>query len=168
MAKGPAPDTGREKRRTGNRPLPSARAPIAVAPDDIVPASGSLNALPLTPPKHLSRSARETWLALVDDLRNVQGIQRGDAHALEQMAVLVSLNRRAQRRLERDGLMVAGKDGPKAHPLLSQYRSNALAIIRLSEQFGLTPAARLRLGVKALEGATLAEQLAKALNDVDG
>jgi phage terminase small subunit len=52
-------------------------------------------------------------------------------------------------------MLVKGQRGPMVNPLLKVERDEAATYLRLAETLGLTPVARLRLGLITLAGASI-------------
>lgn len=118
------------------------------------------------PPDHLPDSAKTWWLKAVPVLRQAGVLETVDEAALEMMAVQYARMRQAGRIVDRDGPVARGSTGQfKEHPMLETERKAMGAFLRLAEQFALTPVARTRLGLAALQARTLHEELNKGLGE---
>jgi len=163
--KGRPKDPTRAKRRTGNRPQLGEPAKLAVVP---LPAVRD----PMAAPAHLNETASAAWRAIVGVLDPMGMLQSADVFSLEAMA-------RSWARAQEIGLLLdkwgpavwRGGRGPDAegngeivpNPLLHAERDSYEAFRRLAEQYGMTVASRLRLGLMQLVGQSLAESLRRDL-----
>ena len=104
------------------------------------------------PPEDLPDGARALYEKLAGLLSNVGLLTEADGPALADLALCLHRLRECEAIVEREGLVVQGRDGPKAHPatrLAKDYRQAAQAWARA---FGLTPHARGSLDVKPTGG----------------
>lgn len=87
----------------------------------------------MTAPKHLSPASRRLYLSVTGsyDLE--------PWHVRVLVEALQSLDRaeQARRQLDKEGLTVAGRFGPRAHPLLNVERDHRASFARLMKQLGL-------------------------------
>jgi len=100
------------------------------------------------PPEDLPEGARVLYEQLAGVLAPVGLLTEADGPALADLALCLHRLREAEAIVEREGLVVQGRDGPKAHPatrLAKDYRQAAQA---WAARFGLTPHARGSLDVK--------------------
>ncbi|MGH2692334.1 MAG: P27 family phage terminase small subunit, partial [Actinomycetota bacterium] len=74
--------------------------------------------------------------------------------------------RQASEHVEKYGIVAQSVSGDvKASPLLKAERDAAAQFLRFAEHYGLTIAARMRLGLMRLQGASMAQTLAKGLEE---
>jgi P27 family predicted phage terminase small subunit len=86
---------------------------------------------------------RSLWALPVASLYN-----EADLPALRRLFRLRDTEARLARKVRTDDFMGVGSQGqPIAHPLMAQLGSLGLEIRQLESMFGLTPAARARLGL---------------------
>lgn len=159
--KGRPADPTRARRRTGNRPQPGeARPPRALA---ALPAPRD-EADPLAPPEDLPPAAAAVWEQAVAELEP-KGLRPADLEAVRLMCVAACRARQAAAELDKYGLLVKGERGPMVNPMARLERDATMTYLRLAEQFGLTLASRMRLGLMVLAGESLVAELNR---DLDG
>ena len=110
---------------------------------------------PLVAPAWLSREERAAWKRHVVWLRSLRLESKVDAGALEAMVHFYCLARQADRVIRKRGLTVETPMGPKKRPEVAVSNESWRAYAGLAGQFGMTPAARAKLGgePEAPEGA---------------
>jgi P27 family predicted phage terminase small subunit len=161
MAKGRPVDPTRAKRGTGHRAKPGetkASAEIVVLPT---------NAAPVLPkaPKGIPEDAVPIWDAAVAELMP-RGIREADLEAVRMLVMAAYRHRQASEYVERYGLMIEGPlNSVIPNPMLKLEKDSAATYLRLAEAFGLSLAARLRLGLMQLAGESILTSLNK---DLDG
>ena len=162
MPRGKAPDPTRARRGTGNRPKPGEARPSR----EIVPAIilDPAHALP-EPPDTLEDGAKQIWLRVVAEL-DTRGLKETDLEAVTMLAHAAWAHAETRRWINAQGVVVKDpRNGrPMVNPLLKVARDEASTYLRLANEFGLTPAARLRLGLMTLAGQSLAQALADDLD----
>lgn len=152
MAKGRPADPTRATRKTGNRPLPGEAKPAkAVA----VVAQG--RNLP-EPPADLPIAAQEMFRNVVAELYP-RGLRDADLEAISMLVYSAHLHKEAREGIAKHGLLVKGPRGPMLNPLVKVARDEANTYLRLANEFGLTLAARLRLGLMQLAGESVLSSL---------
>lgn len=73
---------------------------------------------------------------------------------------------RAAEAVNREGMVALGSGGQIVEsPMLAIERHERLQVLRWMEQFGLTPSARARLGLAALQGRSLQQELNETLGE---
>jgi P27 family predicted phage terminase small subunit len=89
-----------------------------------------------------------------------------DLEGVRLMAIAAYRHRQAAARIDSEGLVVSNAAGsPIANPAVKIEKDSAATFLRLAEQYGLTLAARLRLGLMQLAGESM---LASLDRDLDG
>ena len=155
MAKGRPRDPGRARRGTGHRPHAGQGKAL-----DLLPAE-----LDLTPPAELPPGAAELWRRAAAELAP-RGLNAGDLPLVEMLVVAAYRHRQARATIDESGLLLKSKPGPIRHPLLKVEKETAATYLRLAETLGLSPAARVRLGLMQIAGQsillTIAEQVRRA------
>lgn len=163
MAKGRPADPTRARRQTGNRPKPGeakVNANAKQAAEVAIAAPGP--ALP-EPPADLMPDAQEMFRRVVAEL-TPRGLREADLEAISMMCYSACLHQEARRKLAETGILVKGPRGPMVNPLVKVARDEAAIYLRLANEFGLTLAARLRLGLIQLAGESI---LTSLNNDLD-
>lgn len=149
MAKGRPSDPTAAKRGTSHRPeggkKPPAELPVAEVP---LPEA-------LQPPATLPDGASDMWRVAIEELVALRTLHESDLVLVEMMIVAAYRHRQAQAIIDKSGLGVRGLRGPMVNPFLKIEKDEAASYIRLAEELGLTPVARLRLGLIKLAGASL-------------
>ena len=104
-------------------------------------------------PAHLSAAARVVWKQMAEKLHRTHLLTSIDGNAFECYCVAVATRRKAQRVLDRKGLTFTAPSGyVQQRPEVSIARQALEDVRRFSAEFGLTPAARARISLPALEG----------------
>ena len=114
--------------------------PVGEAPD-LAPAVPK-------PPKGLPAGARSYYRKLAPLLAAAGVLTEADGPALADLCLCLHRLREAEAIVEREGLVVQGKDGPKAHPATRLAKEYRAALQAWAARFGLTPHARGGLDVK--------------------
>jgi P27 family predicted phage terminase small subunit len=70
------------------------------------------------------------------------------------LAVAIYRNRQAGEYIAQTGLL-EGEDGLRANPALKVEKDTAATYLRFAETLGLTPAARMRLGLMQVTGQSI-------------
>jgi phage terminase small subunit len=130
---------------------------------------------PPAPPARLSEAEAEAWLELVPIFHRAGILDGADLLALEAMIVTVTRARTADALLrdhalakgEASALYVRGDRGYVQHPLVKISRDAWAEARAWFAKFGATPSDRVGLAVGGLTGATLAQQLERALSGGD-
>jgi P27 family predicted phage terminase small subunit len=129
--------------------LPGGRAPASTAP---------------APPDDLPAAAVPVWEQAVAELEPM-GLRPADLEAIRLMCVAACRARQAAASIDQYGLLVKGERGPMVNPMARLERDATMTYLRLAEQFGLTLASRMRLGLMVLAGESLVAELNR---DLDG
>lgn len=164
-------DPTRARRGTGHRPqpgeAPKARAVPAV---EILPAiSEQMRAAGYDPdraliPDDLPPEVAALWQIVIDELQP-KGLRPADYEALRQMCWAAARARECSALIAQMGLVVESANGGYAtNPLLKEERQYSATYLRIAEQYGLTVASRLRLGLLQISGQSMLEKLDAGLD----
>lgn len=154
MTKGRPADPNRARRGTGNRPKPGEAKPAKVAPLIQVAPVEDYPPTPSVPPE-----THEVWRAVVRDLGAANNMRSSYIPALEAYCLAVYVHAQAATNIQQFGVLVKGNNGPIANPLLKVQKDAAATMLRYAETLGLTPAARIRLGLMEITGMSLLSTL---------
>lgn len=158
MAKGRPADPTRAKRQTGHRPKPG-EAKVAKAP----PPALVTPQLP-SAPQELSPEAALMFDRIVAELAP-RGLRDADLEAVAMMVHSAAIHHEARRKLAETGVLVKGPRGPMVNPLIKVARDEAATYLRLANEFGLTLASRLRLGLMQLAGESIIGAMNRDLDE---
>lgn len=140
------------KARKAGESLPALVRPVAAPPESLAPP-------PSLPPEGVS-----IWEQAVAELGEL--IHPAHLPLLEQLVVAAVRHRQAQEILAREGLVVEGASGElKTHPMARLERDSAMLYARLCDQLGLSPSARMRLGLMQAVGQSLLVQVAERVDE---
>jgi P27 family predicted phage terminase small subunit len=163
MAKGRPADPTRARRGTGNRPKPgeakASKVPL------VVPGASAVS-LPesFPPPAELPVQVHDVWRAAVADLGGANHMRDSFMPALSAYCNAVYIHAQAAANIQEYGVLVAGPNGmPIANPLLKVQKDAAATMLRFAETLGLTPAARIRVGLMEVTGMSLLAGINQAL-----
>lgn len=151
MTKGRPADPTRAKRGTGHRPAPGQKPAVVAVPEQVRPA------LP-EPPADLPAEAQDMFRRVVAELMP-RGLREADLEAISMMCYSAHIHYEARKRIAETGVLVKGLRGPMVNPLIKVARDEANTYLRLANEFGLTLAARLRLGLMQLAGESIVASL---------
>jgi len=148
VAKGRPVDPTAARRGTSHRSeavKPPEGLAVAVTPEQQA----------LVAPEGLPEAAHILWRIAVEELCALRTLHASDLPLLEMMVTAAYRHRQAAAQIDALGMLVKGQRGPMVNPLLKVERDEAASYLRLAETLGLTPVARLRLGLIKLAGASL-------------
>lgn len=145
--RGPAPKPshlrileGTDRRGHAGRRLDRSREPVA--PDG-----------ELEPPYKLSAEVQQVWDQTVADLEAMGIGSPADCSVLVAYCEAVVVHRIASRLLAETSILVLGSRGTLIiNKALLVQREAAYQVLRLAQEFGLTPAARMRVEVDPVRG----------------
>jgi P27 family predicted phage terminase small subunit len=160
MAKGRPADPTRARRGTGNRPVAGDLVPAA-AVEPVVDEAPTF-AVPATLPPE----GREMFERIVEEL-SPRGLKPVDLEALEIMCHSAYAHRKAREFVAKHGVMVQAGGRIMPNPALKVARDEAAAYMRIAQEYGLTLAARLRLGLMQLAGESMLASLSRDLDRPD-
>ena len=84
--------------------------------------------------------------------------------ALQAYCEAVYIHAEASANIHQFGILVKGPNGPVANPLIRVQKDAAATMLRYADTLGLTPAARIRLGLMEVTGMSLLSSLNTALD----
>lgn len=152
-------DPRRAQRQTGHRRKPD-EAPLA----RVVSIAPELPPGPPPPPDDLDEAAHEMWHTAVAELAH-RGLKPADLEAIRMMCMAALRARQAAKHIAEYGLVVTTENGGvMTNPMIRVEKDATFTYLRIAEQFALTFASRLRLGVVQLQGQTMAASLSATLD----
>lgn len=105
------------------------------------------------PPGHLGAVARSFWLEYAPMLVDAGVLRTGDLASLEALCQAYARARLAAALIEEEGPVAKGYRGqPVEHPAVKMERAAAQELREWVKHFGLSPAARTRLGADGESG----------------
>lgn len=159
MAKGRPADPSRARRGTGNRPKPGEAKPAAKAPlIQVAPIES------FAPPANLPAEVHDVWRSIVADLGGSNHMRESFEPSLAAYCQAVYLHAQASAQIVKYGILVNGTNGPMPNPLIKVQKDAAATMLRYAETLGLTPAARIRLGLMEITGMSLLSTLNQAID----
>ena len=100
-------------------------------------------------PDYLDEEAKREWRRLVPILERMRVLTEADGLALANLCLLFSTMVKAQRLLEKSGLLFKTKSGYiQQSPLVAIVANSVAQVNQPCREFGLTPASRTRLSVE--------------------
>lgn len=161
MPKGRPVDPTRERRKTGNRPLPSEAKKVR----PVSPLAVPVQVEDFPPPSSLPVEVHDVWRAVVSDLGGASHMRASFIPAITAYCDAVYVHAQATANIAQFGILVKGVNGiPIANPLLKVQKDASATMLRYAETLGLTPAARIRLGLMEITGASLLSSLNSVLD----
>jgi len=104
-------------------------------------------------PPHLSEEARREWRRLVPILERMRVLTEADEIPLANLCLQYTTLVKAQRLLEKSGLLFKTKSGyVQQSPLVAIVAGCVEQVGRLCREFGMSPASRTRIRVEVGEG----------------
>lgn len=162
MTKGRPADPSRARRGTGNRPKPGEAK--KVKQEIVVPGAKAIApADEFPPPADLPAPVHEVWRGVVADLGGANHMRASYVPALTAYCTAVYIHAQAAANIEQYGVLVKGKHGPVPNPLLKVQKDAAATMLRFAETLGLTPSARVRVGLMEVTGMSLLAGIGQAL-----
>lgn len=139
-------------------------------PGDLVPAAAPVVDVPEAPPfdvpATLPPEGRDLFERVVAEL-TPRGLRPVDLEALEIMCHSAYAHRKAREFVAKHGVMVQANGRIIPNPALKVARDEAAAYMRIAQEYGLTLAARLRLGLMQLAGESMLASLSRDLDRPD-
>ena len=103
-------------------------------------------------PDHLDEKARKEWRRIVPILMRMRVLTEADGYALASLCQTYSTMVKAQEKLNEAGFLYKSPSGyVMQSPVLAVVNQCIETIVKLSREFGLTPAARSRVIATAAE-----------------
>ncbi len=103
-------------------------------------------------PEHLDEKARREWRRIVPILMRMRVLTEADGYALASLCQTYSTMVKAQEKLNETGFLYKSPSGyVMQSPVLAVVNQCIETIVKLSREFGLTPAARSRVITTAAE-----------------
>jgi P27 family predicted phage terminase small subunit len=161
MTKGRPADPTRARRKTGNKPLPGEQKP-ANLPAPLPGEDAPVFAMPDTLPPE----AQAMFQRVVDELAP-RGLREADIEAITMMCHSAYVHQQAREFVRRNGVMVLVNGRPIVNPAIKVARDEAANYLRMASEYGLTLAARLRLGLMQLAGESMLASLSRDLDRPD-
>ena len=163
MTRGKPRDPSAAKRGTENRKQQTRTRKAAA---DIVKVPGAAVAVsdPFPPPADLPVAAHSIWRAAVADLGGANHMRESFAPTLSAYCNAVLVHNQASAHLHEYGLLVEGQHGFAPNPMLKIQKDAAATMLRMAETLGLTPAARVRVGLMEVTGMSLLAGLNSVLD----
>lgn len=157
MPKGRPADPTRARRKTGNRPIPAEQNGA-----EIVAVTADAPAFAI--PDGLPDEAQAMYQRVIDELAP-RGLREADMEALAMMVHSAYVHQLARQFITRHGVMLLQNGRVTVNPAVKVARDEAQNYLRIAQEYGLTLAARLRLGLMQLAGESI---LASLNRDLDG
>jgi P27 family predicted phage terminase small subunit len=158
--KGRPRDPTRARRQTGHRRKPDEAPALKVVRDPVPAPAGTPPAL--APPEDLPEKMLPTWHRVVDAMGGIAALTAGDLFTIEAFVRQYHRMREAGKLVDDYSILATRVTGDvTVSPFLKAERDSAAMVLRLAEQYGLTVASRMRLGLMNLQGRTMLQ----ALND---
>lgn len=151
-------DPTRARRQTGNRPKPGEAKPAK----EVVRLEPAAPVYP-PPPAGIVGPGVGIWEQVIAELWP-RGLRESDLEGVRMMVVAAVRHRQAAASIDEYGIIVEGPRGPMVNPAVRVEKDSAATFIRLAEAFGLTLAARLRLGLLQLAGESILQSISKDLD----
>lgn len=111
--------------------------------------------LPLTPPEELSAEAQVLWDAILADQMQSGMYQNSDRFMLVELVEMLAEAKAFRRALR----ACDDRAGSQARYLRIGYEKCMMMALKISAEFGISPVARLRLGLGQIKAQTLLEAL---------
>lgn len=147
------------------RPL-AARQGKSAPPPSLALVYGDLQDAP-EPPRGLLKTTRGTWAAYWSSQVSHAVDRAADAQRLERWIFAVDQWHRANKTLRKFPLVKGSMGQPVLSPLADYVAKLERTIATAEEEFGMTPRARLRLGLHVADLARTAADLNAMIHDED-
>lgn len=120
----------------------------------------------IRPPAILGKAGRQLWKDLAPLLVEHDLLTTGDLALFTQLCIAYELMVEARLKINEEGLFRRDEEGvQRKHPGVQVWRDALMAYTKLANEFGLSPAAREKLGVTPQEDDPYEEYLARRGND---
>ena len=149
-------------------PKPPDKRQRTNKPKAVDPQITAINTSTTPQPPKVSKRLKELWNKLWSSELAAHFNQETDPPAMERLFLLYERVNKYEREAARDGNVSKGSTGQKQmHPLLKAADVLRPQILQLEDRFGLTPMARLKLGIALGEAAISLDEMNKRLNETD-
>lgn len=164
MAKGRPADPSAAKRGTSHRAASPAKKVRKAAA--VEKATKGVVAVPESypPPADLPVPVHQVWRAAVADLGGANHMRESFQPALVAYCQAVYVHTQASANIQEFGVLVEGPHGMIPNPLLRVQKDAAATMLRMAETLGLTPSARIRVGLMEVTGMSLLQGINAALD----
>lgn len=161
MTKGRPADPNRARRGTGNRPAAGTAKVVKASP--VIAVAPPVEKFP--PPSSLPDAVHDVWRAVISDLGGANHMRESYLPSVKAYCEAVYIHVQASENIHEYGILVKGANGvPIANPLIRVQKDAAASMLRYAETLGLTPAARVRLGLMEITGMSLLGGLQSTLD----
>lgn len=118
-------------------------------------------------PMKLGKVASEWWDKTIPMLERRGMVSEEDEQCLREMAVCVQRMEKAHKELESGGYLTSynGNENYTTSPWLNIWAKSAELYNRLATQFGMTPAARIKLKIEEKQADDAIKALLEGLDD---
>jgi P27 family predicted phage terminase small subunit len=153
----PPPKKPADQRQRRNKPAELDRQVI------------QLNTAVAPPPPKVSAALKRDWATLWQSEIAATWNVESDLPAMRRLFELYDRVAKYEREAAKDGIVSRGSTGQKAvHPLLKQADTLRSQILALEDRFGLSPMARLKLGIALGEADRSLDEMNRRLAGDDG
>lgn len=160
MPKGRPASPTSVKRGTNNKSASTQRRKTAEA--SLVTVQAAPEQFP--PTAVVPAEVHDVWRSVVADLGGANNMRQSFVPAIEAYCLAVYTHAQAAAQIREYGVLVKGNNGPMANPMLKVQKDSAASMLRFAETLGLTPAARIRLGLMEITGMSLLSTLNAGLD----
>lgn len=161
MARGRPRDPQRGKSHsTGHRPQTGAGPPAIIGPAP--PAELAHRA----PPPEMPPVARAVWLAILADMAALRTLREVDLPLVRAYCQAAQVHADATDLITRKGVLVAGRAGPIANPMIRIQKDAAATMRQLSDVLGLNPMARIRGNLMEAATGSMVLDIQKRLREL--
>lgn len=109
------------------------------------------------PPVHLSKSAKQTWIEII---QTAPWVATTDGKLLLELCEKIELKKDLQRKLDAsDYVLYTDKGYAYANPLFGMLSTTTSEIVKLLSMLGLTPVDRTKMGVAEVKARSKIEEL---------
>jgi P27 family predicted phage terminase small subunit len=117
----------------------------------IVPSSQPTT---ITVPEYVPAETRDLYIVAVDAIAR-RGATQEDMEAIVEMCQAAAYVRRAAADIESNGMVIDTPFGPKVNPMLKVHKEQSARYMSIANEYGLTLASRLRLGLMQIAGESM-------------
>lgn len=112
-----------------------------------------------TCPAWMSVEAKREWKIALRELDHMKLVAASDRAALVTLVQAIVMHRRASELVDKGGILIKSRDGGLVkNPAAQVVRDTATTILRVSEQYRLTPSARARMSMPQPEEDEIARR----------